>query len=94
MSVAIPSFSLTASHGSDRERLAVAAKQFEAIFIRQVLAAARQAGLGESLLGGKGIETFRQMQDENFADLAAERGAFGIAAAIERQLSAQLGPED
>lgn len=90
----LPGFSLTASHGSDRVRLAAAARQFEAIFIRQVLAAARQAGLGDSLFGGQGIDTFRQMQDEHFADLAAQRGAFGIATAIERQLAAQLGPAE
>jgi peptidoglycan hydrolase FlgJ len=85
--------SLTASHGSDRDKLAAAAKQFEAIFLRQMLAAARKADFGgEKLLGGQGLDTFRTMQDEHFADLAAGTGAFGLAAMIERQLAAQLGP--
>ncbi|HCF24485.1 MULTISPECIES: rod-binding protein [unclassified Novosphingobium] len=85
--------SLTASHGSDREKLAAAAKQFEAIFLRQMLAAARKADFGgEKLFGGQGLDTFRTMQDEHFADLASNTGAFGLAAMIERQLATQISP--
>lgn len=83
----LPGMSLTATHGSDRERLADAAKSFEAIFIRQMLGAARKASFGEGLFGGQAMQTFRQMQDEKFADIAAERGAFGMARLIEAQLS-------
>ena len=85
--------SLTASHGTDRTQLAAAAKQFEAIFVRQMLAAARKSDFGGNLLGGQGLDTFRTMQDEHFADLAAETGAFGMAKLIEAQLSAQFGGE-
>ena len=79
--------SLAASHGTDRARLAQAARQFEAIFVRQMLAAARRSEFGGELLGGPGLDTFRTMQDERFADAAAETGAFGLAALIERQLT-------
>ena len=73
-------------------KLSAAAKQFEAIFVRQMLAAARKSTFGgEDVLGGKGLETFRTMQDEKFADLAAASGAFGLAKMIEQQLSAQVG---
>ncbi|MEY4238270.1 MAG: hypothetical protein RL339_871 [Pseudomonadota bacterium] len=82
--------SLTASHGTDRERLAGAAKAFEAIFVRQMLSAARQAGFGDSLVGGQGLETFRAMQDSHFADLAAQTGALGLAKQIEVQLARHL----
>ena len=89
----LASGSLTASHGTDREKLAAAARQFEAIFLRQMLAAARKADFGgEKLLGGQGLDTFRTMQDEHFADVAAGTGAFGLAAMIEKQLAAQLAP--
>ena len=85
--------SLAASHGSDREKLAGVAKQFEAIFLRQMLAAARKADFGgEKLLGGQGLDTFRTMQDEHFADLAAGTRAFGLSAMIEKQLAAQFAP--
>ncbi len=74
-----------------REKLAAAAKQFEAIFVRQMLAAARKSDLGGDLLGGEALKTFRQMQDDRFADVAAERGAFGLAKMIEAQLARQVG---
>jgi peptidoglycan hydrolase FlgJ len=84
--------SLSASHGTDREKLAGAAKQFEAIFLRQMLAAARKTSFGGELLGGQGLDTFRTMLDEHFADLAAQNGAFGLGTMIERQLAAQISP--
>ncbi|WP_088306835.1 rod-binding protein [Novosphingobium sp. B 225] len=83
--------SLVSSHGSDREKLAGVAKQFEAMFVRQMLAAARKADFGEPLLGGQALETFRTMQDEHFADAAAQAGSFGLARMIEVQLARQAG---
>lgn len=72
-------------------KLAEVAQQFEAIFVRQMLAAARKADFGgDDVLGGQGMDTFRQMQDERFADIAAERGSFGMAKMIEAQLTKQL----
>ena len=78
----------------ERQKLAAAAKQFEAIFVRQMLAAARAAKpAGEDgLFGGQALDTFTAMQDERFAQIAADRGAFGLADAIERQLAAQVSP--
>lgn len=74
-----------------REELARAAKQFEAIFVRQMLSAARKTEFGDQLFGGQGMDTFRQMQDDRFADIASERGAFGLAKVIEARL-AQMVP--
>ena len=71
----------------DREKLAAAAKQFEAIFIRQMLAEARKADFGDKLFGGQGMDTFRQMEDDRFADIAAKTGAFGLASMLDAQLS-------
>ena len=89
---ALPGVAPAQSRGADRTKLAAAARQFEAIFVRQMLAAARKSTFGgEDVLGGKGLETFRTMQDEKFADLAAASGAFGLAKMIEQQLSAQVG---
>lgn len=83
----VPAINPGAAPVTEREQLAGAAKAFEAIFVRQMLAAARKADFGGDLLGGQGLDTFRQMQDERFAELAAESGAFGIARLIEAQLS-------
>jgi peptidoglycan hydrolase FlgJ len=73
-------------------QLAEVSQQFEAIFVRQMLAEARKSHFGGSdLLGGQGMDTFRQMQDDRFADIAAERGSFGLAKMIETQIGAGLG---
>lgn len=72
-----------------REDLREAAQQFEAIFIRQLLASARASNPGgNELFGGPGLEQFTAMRDEHFADIAAQQGTFGLAEAIERQLAA------
>lgn len=69
-----------------------AAQAFEAIFLRQLLSSARAADFGgDELFGGPGIEQFEAMRDEHFADVASAQGVFGLAEAIERQLSAHLG---
>lgn len=85
--------SADAPGGTERERLAEAARQFEAIFVRQMLASARKADLGgDELFGGKGDQTFREMRDARFAETAAETGSLGLAATIEAQLARFVGP--
>ncbi|AKH44176.1 flagellar protein FlgJ [Altererythrobacter atlanticus] len=79
----------------DREKLGEVAEQFEAIFLRQMLAAARKADFGgNELFGGQGEQTFREMQDAQFADIASQTGMIGFAASIEAQLSQYIQPED
>lgn len=74
--------------GSDRARLKYAAHQFEGIFLRQLLSAARATDFGgNDLFGSQGSDTFREMRDARFAELAADRGALGLAAIIEAQLA-------
>lgn len=73
--------------------LKAAAQRFEAIFIRQMLSAARATDFGgEDLLGGPGLEQFNAMRDEKLADIASETGAFGFAKLIEAQLAARIAP--
>lgn len=75
---------------ADRAKLAAVARQFEAIFIRQMLAAARATKFGDEIMGSGASDQFRQMQDENFATIASEKGTFGLGATIERQLAGRL----
>ncbi|QZH76281.1 MAG: rod-binding protein [Erythrobacter sp.] len=78
---------------SDSGELREAAQAFEAIFLRQLLASARASSFGgEELFGGPGLKQFEAMQDEQFAEIASQRGVFGLAEAIERQLSAFAAP--
>lgn len=87
--VALTAQPLSIQAGRPQDDLAGAARQFEAIFVRQMLAAARKTDLGgaDELFGGQGMDTFRQMQDERFADLAADRGMLGIARLLEGRLA-------
>ena len=92
ISPAISALPMAQQAPTDRAQLKQAAKQFEAIFVRQMLSAARAAKLGgeNELFGGQAMETFNSMQDEHFAQIAADSGAFGLAKSIETQLAAQL----
>lgn len=83
----------TTAPSGDREKLAHVAEQFEAIFVRQMLSAARKTDFGESIFGGQAMDTFRQMQDERFADVASQSGAFGLANMLEAQLARHLPKE-
>lgn len=77
-----------------REQLSKAATQFEAIFARQMLAAARQARFDSGgLFDSQATQTFRQMMDDRFADILAEGGSLGFGKMIERQLAGHVGPD-
>ena len=87
-------FASAPAGGSAREQLAEAAQQFEAILVRQMLAAARSTDFGgDELFGSQGEDTFREMQDSQFATIASESGALGLAKSIEAQLAHHLGNE-
>lgn len=88
------SFQLTPDKAGDRQKLAEAAKRFEAIFARQMLASARQASFGDSLFASQANDTFRQMMDERFADILADSGSLGLGKSIEAQLARHLGMEE
>ncbi|MEJ5977511.1 rod-binding protein [Novosphingobium sp. PS1R-30] len=94
--IASTTASATTAGAADSGKLTGVAKQFEAIFIRQMLAAARKTSFGgeDSLMGGKGMDTFRQMQDERFADIASDTGAFGLGKMIETHLARLLGNDE
>lgn len=77
---------------TDREKLHTVAKQFEAVFLRQMLSAARKTsfsgdgGAGD-ISGGQALETFRQLQDEHFAEATADGGTIGLAKLLEAQMA-------
>ena len=83
---------LAAGPQGDREKLAQAAQRFEAIFLCQMLSEARKTDFGGDLFSSEAMGTFRQMQDERFADIASETGAFGMAKVIEAQIARFLPP--
>ena len=76
---------------NDRAKLHEAAQKFEAIMVRQMLAAARAGGTGDKLFGSQAADTFTSMRDERFADIAAKSGGLGFGKMIEAQLAKQAG---
>lgn len=73
---------------SQREQLRDAAQQFEALLLRQMLASARTTDFGgNDLFGDQKDDTFTEMRDSRFTDLAAKSGQLGFAATIEKQLA-------
>lgn len=90
---ALPAAIPAAAPDDAKTRLRGAAREFEAIFLRQILAEARKARpAGEdALFGGQAMDTFNQMQDERIAAIAADSGAIGLAQALEAQIAAVAG---
>ena len=66
---------------ADRAALKKAAQGFEAIFVRQMLSAARATSLAgdDPIFGGQAQETFTAMRDERFAALVATESAGAIS---------------
>ena len=88
----VPETTLNPRAQDSHAQLAAAAKQFEAIFVRQMLSAARKTDFGDSMFGSEAMGTFRQMQDDRFAEIASQRGAFGLAKMIEAHLARFIAP--
>jgi Rod binding domain-containing protein len=56
-----------------------------------MLSAARKSSFGDTITnssgtGSQGADSFLAMQDSRFADIASQKGAFGLADMIEKQL--------
>ncbi|MDB5726564.1 MAG: flagellar rod assembly protein FlgJ [Novosphingobium sp.] len=83
--------SATGGVDSARAKLGGAAKEFEAIFVRQMLSSARKASFGDDLFGSSAVDTFRDMQDSQYADLTAKTGTLGLAKQIEAHLAKFVG---
>ncbi|MET0366308.1 MAG: rod-binding protein [Sphingobium sp.] len=72
---------------TETDKLKKAAKAFEAVFVRQMLGEMRSSGFGDDLTGNSGVEQFQEMADAQTADTLSERGSFGIAGLLVKQLA-------
>ncbi len=89
-----PLFDVTASTPQEKkpEKLAEAARQFEALMIGELLKSAGADGnswLGED--ADNASETAMGMAQTEFAQAMAHRGGFGLAGTIERALTRPAG---
>lgn len=76
---------------SPQARLHTAAQGFEAMMLRQMLAAARNANPGGGLFDSDEAKQVAQMRDEALADTLSRTGQLGVARLIERQVASQAG---
>ncbi|MCW5655635.1 flagellar assembly peptidoglycan hydrolase FlgJ [Hydrogenophaga sp.] len=76
----------------DKAALKEAAKQFEALFMRELIKSMREATQKSGLMDGEGSDMGTELLDQQFAvQLSGLPG--GLSQAIERQLSRQIRPE-
>lgn len=71
------------------------ARQFESLFIHQMLKSMREASLGDGLLDSDQSLFYRDMFDQQLSVHLAESGGIGLAASIKRQIggdNAQVVP--
>jgi peptidoglycan hydrolase FlgJ len=72
--------------------LGKAAAAFEAMILRQMLAAMRSAKLADDPLGSSASDTFREMADSRTADSMAASG-LGIATLLLQQFQGQISAQ-
>nr|AIA92928.1 CAZy families GH73 protein [uncultured Idiomarina sp.] len=82
---AVSNATAQATGGASKADLEKAAKQFEAIFLRQMIGAMRSASLAEGLTDSSATDQFRDMADARTADSMAEKGSLGIAELLLQQ---------
>ena len=63
------------------------ARQFEALFLREVLSNVRAGALAQDVLGSDQLDTYQEMFDAQLADSMARGGGLGLARLLEKQLS-------
>lgn len=91
-SVSIKTGALADPKAAELDQLKAAAKQFEAIFTRQMLKSTRDAKLcDDDLFSSDATDQFRDMQDGNLADQLAGKGSLGIGDLLVRQFQARVG---
>lgn len=84
-----------AADGKD-EAVKKVARQFESMFVQQMLKSMRDASMGDDLFGSNAEDQYRDLFDKQISlDISNGGKGFGIAAMIEKQiLQAQGGQHD
>ena len=78
---------------SKQEKIGEAAKQFEAVLLRQILSQAQKPLFKNSLVPGGGTANaiYQDMVTQQLADRISEGGTFGFAAVLKKELTAEYG---
>lgn len=76
----------SAARNNDPNALHEAARQFEALFTQQLLKSAREARIGDDMMGSQQTEFYQGMFDQQMAQKLSEGRGLGIADLLVRQL--------
>lgn len=78
---------------TDHEKLKAVSKDFESIFVNQMLSTMRESVTkGDFIPESSGERIFRGMLDQEYSKQMADRGEFGLARSIYDQLKNSLPP--
>ncbi len=79
---------------SERQKVAEASRQFEAMLLRQILASTQKTVIpSEFSDNSTAAGIYQDMITNQLADAISKSGAFGLAQTFEQQLQRQAGPE-
>ena len=83
--------SLTTDNNSEEKlkELKEVSKQFESIFINQLLKQARDAKISKGILDSNGEDTFNSMIDQKYSEILSKKSNFGISEALFNQFKSQ-----
>ncbi len=78
---------------SKEEKIGEAARQFEAVLLRQILSQAQKPLFKNALFpaGGTANAIYQDMVTQQLADRISEGGTFGFAAVLKKELTAEYG---
>ena len=91
----VPIESLAANrHLSERQKIAVASQQFEALLLKQILAETQKPVIkSEFTDNSTAAGIYQDMISGQLANCLAKSDAIGLARTFERQLNRQTGPD-
>ncbi|WP_293968852.1 rod-binding protein [Sphingomonas sp.] len=72
------------------DQLKKVAKQFEAVFLRQMIGSMRSASASEGIFDSSATQQFRDMSDSKLADDMSDKGVLHVADLLVKQFGARL----
>ena len=72
------------------KQLKEVSKQFEAIFINQLLKQARNAKISDGIFDSNGEDTFNSMIDQKYSEILSKKSNFGISESLFNQFKSQF----
>ncbi len=75
--------------GNSAEALKATARQFEALFVNQMLKSMREANLGEGLFDSENSKLYQEMYDQQLSVELTQKSSIGLADMIVKQLGGE-----